>query len=339
MKKLIVLALAMALAVSLTSCGVKEAVQGKTRELLSGGNQGVTDSLESEKSHNGEGSYNSGRRPIASVDNPGGFWQRIEDQWLNEPEQGYVWTITIDDAEVIDMMGLVQVNYKMQLSCSHVGYDMFGAYRGEMSMEYAADMDNLGELLTLTGGSMDYDADGWFKNENFLMLLEPFSQKDKEIWVEIYGKLPEAEDPIAQAILEQYLGAVFEDVGSGEQDFEKNNSPAGHWFDLDFRMTEGDMSGFLQLTNIAYGTTSGGGTVDASGKNTQGSAVVSHPLVGTFQERYEEVIETPMPYTLEVYDAGQVVFTLYSANGGPVTVKLYGTIDKIPVEETTLIRR
>jgi hypothetical protein len=277
-------------------------------------------------------------RQIASVANPGGYWRGIEDEWSSAPEEGYVWTVTIDDTETVSMMGLVEVDYKMKRSGSHVGSDMLGAYSGEMSMEYAADMDALGELLTLTGGSMDYDADGWFKNANFLMRLEQFSQDSKDEWTDTYGKLPESEDPAAQALMEQYMGDIFDGAGSGDEEFETENSPGGHWFDWDFRMTEGDMSGYLQLTNIAYGTTTGGGTVDASGRHTAGSATVSAPFVGTISERYSEEIETPMPYTLEVYDAGQVVVTLYSANGGPVTVKFYGTIDKIPVEKTTVVK-
>jgi hypothetical protein len=103
-------------------------------------------------------------------------------------------------------------------------------------------------------------------------------------------------------------------------------------------MTEGDMSGFIKMTGIAYGTTSGGGTVDASGTGTQGSAMGNFGRFGTFSERYSETIEAPFPYVLRLYETGEAVFELYSATGGPVTVKFYGTVDKIPGEETTVVR-
>jgi hypothetical protein len=61
-------------------------------------------------------------------------------------------------------------------------------------------------------------------------------------------------------------------------------------------------------------------------------------LVGTFTERYSDAIDKPFPYLINVYDNNQVVFVLHSANGGPVQVRFYGTIDKIPVEDTTLVR-
>jgi hypothetical protein len=77
--------------------------------------------------------------------------------------------------------------------------------------------------------------------------------------------------------------------------------------------------------------------VDASGVYTEGWATASHPLVGTFSERYNESIETPFPYIIRLYESGEAVFELYSANGGPVTVKFYGTIDKIRVEDTQLV--
>ena len=101
-------------------------------------------------------------------------------------------------------------------------------------------------------------------------------------------------------------------------------------------MTDGDMSGYVNMTGIVGGIASASGTVDASGTQSQGDAYAS--VFGmTFTERYDETIENPFPYALRVYETGEVVFELYSSSGGPVTVKFYGTIDRIPVGDTQLI--
>ncbi len=55
-------------------------------------------------------------------------------------------------------------------------------------------------------------------------------------------------------------------------------------------------------------------------------------------DRYDEDFDAPFPYIIRVYESGDVVFELHSPMGGPVTVKFYGTIDKIPVSETTLVK-
>ncbi len=332
-------------ALILCSCSLKASVQNATRDVLSlafgrpalppGSSAGAISSPIPGQSAPLSSVPAATTRPIAQVD----YWGDMELEWETAPETGYVWTITIDSAETVDMMGLLQVDYTMKLSCSHVGPDIFGVYRGELEMDYTADLDTISALMELTGGSMDYDADGWFKNDNFLMQIEPYSKADDESWVNVYGTLPRDEDPMVQAILDDYLGSLMGGAGGGEQDFEKNNSPAGQWFDWDFHMTEGDMSGFVAMTGIAYGTTDAYGSVDASGQNVQASADAFVPFVGRFSERYSGTIETPMPYTLEIYGEGQVVVTLYSANPSPITVKFYGTIDKIPVGQTQLVNR
>jgi hypothetical protein len=341
MKRILAILLIAALAFSLTSCGVKEMVREKVREVLDAatGNSTSADGNSSGGVRSGGSGTTPGgdKRPIASVNNPGGYWNRLESEWENAPEEGYVWTITIDSVETLDMMGLLSVSYDLRLSCSHVGPDMFGPYKGEMEMSYNADLDAVMELLTITGGSATYDADGWFMNDRFIMELCENDAQAEGYFIE---SLQPASDMSSdeQAIVDSYMNQFLGNVGSGTEQFEFDQAPSGNWFDWEFKMTDGDMSGYLNVTNIAYGTTSGSGTVDASGVNTDGWATASHPLAGTFSERYSEKIETPFPYIIRVYETGQVVFELHSANGGPVTVKFYGAIDKIPVEDTTLVR-
>jgi hypothetical protein len=366
MRKPFAITVALALALSLSSCGLKAAVQDKAREMLSGETSETTTENgtggESAPQNSPSGNVGGvgakslgGSGAVASIATLEGYWDGIEQEWKETQEEGYVWTITIDDTERIDMMGLVTVDYSLKLSCSHVGETMFGAYSGEMDMNYNADMDNMAMLFEATGGTVDYDADGWFKNSKFLMRQKPFEQEREDDWVAVWGTLPEADakvdsdpdDPaadIAQRYVDEYMSAIndmLNSIGSGEQDFEKAGAPVAIWYGYDFRMTEGDMSGYIQMTGIAYGTTTGGGSVDASGTQMQGAARARlDTIFGSFDysDSYVETVDSPFPYSLKIYEGGQVVFTLYSSNGSPVTVKFYGAIDKIPVDQTTLVR-
>ncbi|MDR1765867.1 MAG: hypothetical protein LBR77_07245 [Lachnospiraceae bacterium] len=299
----------------------------------SGGASGAGDAQGAAGASGGSGSGSKLPSSLASVASPGGYFDRLKEEWENAPEEGYVWTITINDDETLDMLGIASVYYDIDLSCSHVGPTPLGAYSGELAMSYEANLDALMELLTATGGSASYDADGWFRNDDFLMEMMEYEPEYEVLFPESFepdNDLTEEE----QEVVDQYMGNMLGDVGSGDEDFEIDEIPNGHWFDWSFRMTEGDMSGFVKLTGIAYGTTSGEGTVDASGAYSQGWATGTYPFVGTLSERYSEPIEAPFPYMIRIYETGQVVFELYSSNGGPVSVKFYGTIDKVPVGQT-----
>ena len=350
MRKWIAILLVLTCVFALAACSPKDMVQNAVRNALSGNEGSNAASVNtpapasasvptaapgsSEGGGSSGGTSDGGGRPIASAGNPGGYWERLESEWQNAPEEGYVWTITIKGDQTVSIpMELGSVNYKLDFSCSHVGPDMLGVYKGSMGMEYSADLDNLMELLTMTGGTAVYDADGWFKNDAFLMNLGGYDAEAESAFVEMLepeNELTAEEQAMADAYMDSFLG----DMKSEVRAFEESQMPEGNWFDWDFRMTEGDMSGYLSMTGIAYGTTSGSGSVDASGKAMQGGAITSAPLVGTFSERYSETLENPFPYIIRVYETGEAVMELHSANGGPVTVKFYGTIDKVRVEDT-----
>ena len=85
--------------------------------------------------------------------------------------------------------------------------------------------------------------------------------------------------------------------------------------------------------NLGY-SVNGYAKTDAAGKNEAADLtgkVIFHPA---FVERYQRPIDSPFPYTLKLYDDHSVIFTLYNANGGPVTVNWTGKLDSIPVEKT-----
>ena len=319
MKKIFALLLAAMMLLSFAACGNNDGVEGTSQ---SGKNN---KDVEKEREN-----------ALASLDN---YWDklRLEWEWDREDAEGYVWTITIDGVSVIDVLGLASVEYELDLSCSHVGPTMNGIYAGEMAMEYAADLSGVIDLVTFAGGSASYDADGWFENDKFVMRLLEYddlveTQFDSMMSAGMQAGLTGDEQAIADAFLDMFLGGL----GAGDKDFEISSSPASAWYDWDFHMTDGDMSGYIDMTGIVGGIADASGSVDASGTQTQGSAYAS--VFGTtYSERYDETIENPFPYALRVYETGDVVFELYSSSGGPVTVKFYGTIDKIPVEDTQLV--
>ncbi len=356
MKKGLLLLLAVTLICGLSACGFKKAVQDKTRATLAGlagsteaGNTGAAGSAMKEGAGGGQstGITPSGKkRPIAPLPEGASYLEQIEHEWLNAPEVGYVWTITIHDVDEINVMGLCTATYNVNLSASHIGEDMFGAYFGEFDFDYSADMGGLSALLTLQGGSVDYDTDGWFKNDEFVFKLSPYDRLDEEMVEAIVNGGSEYSEmsPEEQAYMEAFLGNVYD--LDNEKQFEKDSEAAAMWWSLDMPMTEGDLSGYFQMNGILGGIVDGKSEVDAAGKNvtadvrTAFGIYANGSMIYKFDERYSEndTIENPITYTIKVYPDNNVVMTIYSSNGGPVTTKCYGTIDKIPVEQTTVVR-
>ncbi|MDR3277171.1 MAG: hypothetical protein LBT12_00205 [Oscillospiraceae bacterium] len=354
MRRLAAALLAAALCLSLSACGLKGAVQEKTREILGGGTAESAENGESggaaddgTRAPTGSGLTPSGSpRPIATVPPGASYEEMLENEWINAPEEGYVWTITINDVDVLDVMGLCTATYNVKLSASHIGPDLFGTYFGDFGFDYSADMEGLETLLTMQGGSVEYDTDGWFENDEFYFKLFPYNPEDDAMMEEVAAILSGEDEltPEERAIANAYLGMFFD--LDNEKDFEKNGTPEAMWWSFDIPMTDGDMSGYFQMNGILGGIVEGRSEVDEQGKNVAADVRVAFglyaigSLIWKFDERYTETetFENPLPYTIKVYGDNNVVMTFFSANGGPVTTKLYGTIDKIPVGETTAIR-
>ncbi len=338
MKRFFILLLTLVMIFSLSACIGRNGQRDPISDQQQG--QNSTDSGEASGSQNADS--NTGmteEEKQEALNNLDNYWDklRLEWEWDQDEAEGYVWTITIDEAAVLDVMGLANVVYDLDLSCSHIGPTMNGVYCGEMGMEYEADLSGMMALATFAGGSADYDADGWFENDQFVMRLWDYDeleeiQFDSMMSAGANAGLSGEEQEFADAFLEGLLG----DIGSGDKDFESANTPVSTWYDWDFHMTDGDMSGYINMTGIVGGVADASGSVDSSGTQSQGSGYAS--MFGmTFTERYSETIENPFPYALRVYETGDVVFELYSSTGGPVTVKFYGTIDKVPVGDTQLM--
>ncbi len=273
--------------------------------------------------------------------------ERLEEQWQNTSEDGYIWTITIHDVDEIDVMGLCTASYNVNLSASHIGDDMYGSYFGEFDFDYSAEMGGLTSLLTLMGGSVDYDTDGWFKNDQFTFSLSEYDAAEEEHLIDVlttnseYANMSDTERVYYDSLMSQVY-----DLDNNEA-FEKESSPLAMWWDYNMPMTEGDMSGYFQMNGVLGGMVDGGSEVDSSGKVATADVRVAFGIYGEgallykFDERYKTVeeFENPIPYTLKVYPNNQVVATFYNSVGSPVTTKCYGTIDKIALKDTIKIEQ
>ena len=211
-----------------------------------------------------------------------------------------------------------------------------------LAMDFQAELSGLNSLMAAMGGSASTGSvDGWFRNDEFVMELLPYNPEREQgfigsldIKLDENGQIvEETTDPYTDAL----MGSMLGEMGSGSEPFEQEQTPVSYWFDWDYHMTEGDMSQSYSVTGImGIGSASGG--MDASGTHISGSAIAHSPLGGVYTDRYDETFDAPFPYILRVYETGQVVFELHSASGGPVVIKFYGTIDKIPVSETTIVK-
>jgi len=329
MKKYLTAALAAAVLLSLAAC---ESGTAHPSNQGSTGTEAVTPSA-ALGTHEEAKDTDTDKREFDPANDD--YWESLRAEWHSEKEEGYVWTITIDEATVLDAMGLAEVTYDLDLSCSHVGEEMNGVYCGELSMSFSADLSGLNELMGAMGGTASTDsADGWFRNDAFAMRLEPYDAENEALFnasLEV-GEAEEA-DPYTQAL----VSSMLDRMGSGSKAFEENTLPVSHYFDWDYHMTEGDMSNSYSVTGImGIGSASGG--IDASGKHISGYGIARSPLGGVYTDRYSEDFFAPFPHIIRVYESGDVVFELHSATGGPVVIKFYGTIDRIPVSETSIVR-
>ena len=294
-----------------------------------------------------ENNPTNANRPQVTLPPDANYYDRLLNEYLNAPNEGYVWTIEIHDTDVVDALGLTTATYNVNVSVSHIGPDMFGPYFGSIDFDYSAEMGGLESLLTATGGSVDYDADGWFENDKFVFDLTAYSAEEEAI-VEDYvnrGSEYEGMTQDEKNMMNSILGMVYD--LDNNKDFEKSSEAVAMWWDIDLPMTDGDMSGYFEMNGVMGGITDASGSVDKTGKNTVADAHVAFAmyanghLVGTFDERYstKETFDNPIIYTIKVFPNNEVVITFYSATGGPVTTKCYGTLTKKAVDETHLMGR
>ena len=250
--------------------------------------------------------------------------------------KGYVWTMLIDGTSHVSALGLADVQYNLKLNCSHVGETPLGIYRGEMAMDFEADVSGALSLLNLMGFSTQDDTKGWFRNDRFVMKLKPYQSTDEEEFIQTFDQSKDAAnetEAAAKDLMNSLIGAF---VSGGEKD---ERTPSGLWYDWSFHMSEGDMGTYVKLNGGAFPLYFGHSyaKTDSSGSSLDADASVASMFTGTIAERYTEPIDSPFPYTIKLFDNRDVLFTLYNAKGGPVTVTWRGTLSCIPIEDTIVV--
>ena len=270
------------------------------------------------------------------------FWDKLDGEWQEDQarNEGYVWTVSIDDIAVMDAMGLAKMKYGLKLSCSHVGPERNGVYRGSLALAYGADLSGLTEMIGSLGGRTSADRlAGWFRNDKFIMRLSPYDKEKEEGFIgsldlvmnEDHEAVPKPSDPYADAV----AGPMLAQMAAGSRDFEKESEPESYWFDWDYHMTAGDIGYSYSISGV-MGMAGGKATLaeDGSGVEASGKAVTPW---GSYSDRYDKDYDAPFPYVIRVYGNDRAVFELHSPEGGPVTIKFYGHVDRIPVSQTEVV--
>lgn len=273
---------------------------------------------------------------LASANN---YFNELREEGLTEEKgnKGYVWTMLIDETSHVRALGLADVEYNLKLNCSHVGETPYGVYRGEMAFDFNGDCSGALTILKMMGFSSEEDLKGWFKNDSFVMKLKQYDRTAEDEFIETFDRSKDAstaQEAAGKELLNSLIGAL---VSGGEKD---ERDPDGLWYDWSFHMSEGDMGTYLKINGgiIPIYAGKASGETDAAGNSLDVDAKVATAFTGTISERYSEPIDSPFPYTIKVYDEKDVLFTLYNAKGGPVTVTFKGTLSKIPVKDTIVVK-
>ena len=266
------------------------------------------------------------------------YFDELREEGLSEEKQnkGYVWTMLIDGTSHVKALGLADVEYNLKLNCSHVGETPFGVYRGEMAFDFKGDCSGAYAILAMLGFSTQDDLEGWFKNDSFVMKLKPYEENDEAEFIQTFDTSND-EASEKEAAGKEFMNALVSALVTGGETDERK--PSGLWYDWSFHMSEGDMGTYLKLNGgiLPFYSANSSGVTNKEGTSLDVDATTSSIFVGTISQRYNEPIDSPFPYTIKVFDNKDVLFTLYNAKGGPVTVTWRGTLSSIPVEDTIVV--
>lgn len=256
------------------------------------------------------------------------YWERLRSQWQNEPEEGWVWTITINDAEVLDVYGLVQAHYYVGLSCSHVGTSMNGVYCGTLGLSYWADLSGLKSMMASIGGMVDGKGRGWFRNDRFTMILQPYDAQAEADFVQ-QTALPSADGSQTNELLDA--------LGTQPKAFE-TGTPAGYWYDWDYRMTAGDLDEYATASVNYYGLVDGTSFAYWDGYTLEAEGEADAILGFHAEDSSTKTDYMPFPYIIKVYETGEVTLELLSSASVGFRIRFYGTIDRVLVEDTVVVK-
>ena len=281
------------------------------------------------------------------------FWTRLDNEWTSDQNQntGYVWTVSINGDQEVKAMGLAGCTYKLELSASHVGPTMYGVYKGRLRVEYNGDLSGVKLLLALAAVRTNADLNGWFESDPFLFRIEPYVEGEEYDFVSTFDQTEEltvkstgnaAADAIAQSYVNMFqnlTNSIISNSSNDELHETMGIPPEGFWYAYTVHMTDGDMSDFITMNGgpLIF-------SINASAyRNKEGNVVDSHAKVRaiftpTFTDNDRMEIEDPVPCSIKLYNDGKAAFTIYNAKDPGISVAWIGTVDKIPVSSTTVVK-
>lgn len=209
-----------------------------------------------------------------------------------EPE--YIYTITVDDTFIQKYLGAT-ATFVMKASLSHIGTDPYGEYRGEYNLTFNVDMGVIGEI---SGAA--YDLDGWFGNDSFTFVLDPYKVKDHSA----YDREQRATDGPMLAPLVPYTAMSL----GGAMPYNQGDTSMFVAFD------SGGLADLQLSGNLEQGVEGG---IDSIVGSWSGSDIGGMPA-----------------YSVLVNKNQSVIIDLYSPNA-PEQIRWFkGTIDAIPLKDT-----
>ena len=289
-KKIFALLLASLMMLSLASCGKDEEntpVAG-TKTSSAAGNGGKASSADYESYPEMPDLMDDINSGLTNHDDA--YYETLRDIWKSEPEQGYVWTITINDMERIQGANLVAVETYVGLSMSHVGVDPYGVYRGAMGVSNWIDISGVNTLLALipyTAGGFEMSDDTlWVRDDDLVMAFYPCDEEftasvekaydesdhseqnykkyaeveDQNIYYDWTDNKKEEEKPLTdteQQLMDQYVNSKITQKNSEIKDFEKPENLSAIGCDWKFNKTSGS-DGLIVDTDIFVVTPLGG---------------------------------------------------------------------------------
>ena len=277
-------------------------------------------------------------------------YQLLQDKWEAEQadNKGYVWTITINSKDNINVPGLVNVDYKVSASISHVGPTLQGIYGGNVTISAHRDTDGLNDLLSLIGGKLDTSTNNLVcECDGFLMDVHGYDVGIDNNWQSLFGE--EGMYTGMKATERQQLLAALrmlaDDYHPRLKPFEQASTPIGFGYITETKLKDVVFDqAKLTIKNGYYrGVFDGFATLGSVGEKEEylddpNATAYADSRITTFwgQSINRDVyLKMPsLPLVLRIFPDNQVVLELYSSTGGPFIAKFYGTLDRIPVENT-----
>ncbi|MDO4568424.1 MAG: hypothetical protein Q4B99_05625 [Clostridia bacterium] len=241
---------------------------------------------------------------------------------IDEPE--YRWVITIDEAKAVNVAG-VTTDYEVRLRAEHIGATAQGHYAGELDISYDCDLGLMELILTRYTELSNHKLAGNARSSEFSFhLLDAQAigyQEALELFTDSFGTpLTDKEQLMFDKALESFGGY------DPEEDPFESSIPSHFWWDWAIPYSEGGAEDFFSLSSLARSAIQT--YLDEGGDSSDLS--VSAPILDSYH-MLDYAALGATPYTLSLYDGGSVVMTFYSPDGGPFSVKFYGTLQKLPL--------